>query len=85
MEEQQIKAFYDNCRLKSLKRQPACYKPPSNPNCIDLILTKAPQTFQSSCVLETGLSDFHSKTDVKTTEVLNKFLSNNFKNLEASK
>ena len=28
--------------------------------CIDLILTNAPQKFQSTCVLETGLPDFHS-------------------------
>ena len=46
MEEQQIKAFCDNYWLKSLKRQPTCYKSPSNPTCIDLILTNAPQKFQ---------------------------------------
>ena len=62
MEEQQIKAFCDNYGLKSLIRQPTCYKRPSNPTCIDLILTKAPQKFQSTCVLETGLSDFHLMT-----------------------
>ena len=43
-------------------RQPTCYKSPSNPTCIDLILTNAPQKFQSTCVLETGLSDFHLMT-----------------------
>ena len=53
MEEQQIKGFCDNCSLKSLIRQPICYKSPSNPTCIDLILTIAPQKFQSTCVLET--------------------------------
>ena len=35
---------------------------PSNPTCIYLILTNAPQKFQSSCVLETGLLDFHLMT-----------------------
>ena len=55
MEEQQIKAFCDNY---GLKRFP-CYK---NPTCIGLILTNAPQKFQSTCVLETGLSDFHLMT-----------------------
>ena len=59
MGEQQIKAFCANYGLKSLIRQPTCYKSPSNPTCIDLILTNAPQKFQSTCVLETGLSDFH--------------------------
>ena len=48
----------DNYGLKSLIRQPTCYKIPSNPACIDLILTNAPQEFQSTCVLEIGLSDF---------------------------
>ena len=62
MEEQQIKALCDNYGLKVLIRQPTCYKSPSNPTCIDLILTNAPQTFQSTCVLETGLSDFHLMT-----------------------
>ena len=57
IEEQQIKAFCDNYGLKSLIRQPACYESPSNPTCIDLIVTNAPQKFQSPCVLETGLSD----------------------------
>ena len=52
-EEQQIKDFCDNYSLKSLIRQPTCYKSPSNPTCIDLVLTNAPQKFQSTCVLET--------------------------------
>ena len=62
MEEQQIKDFCDNYSLKSLIRQPTCYKSPNNPTYIDLILTKEPQKFQSTCVLETGLSDFHLMT-----------------------
>ena len=62
MKEQQIKVFCDNYGLKSLIRQPTCYKSPSNPTCIDLILTNAPQKFQSICVLKTGLSDFHLMT-----------------------
>ena len=53
IEEQHIKGFCDNYSLKSLIRQPTCYKSPSNPTCIDLVLTNAPQKFQSTCVLET--------------------------------
>ena len=34
VEEQQIKDFCDNYSLKSLIRQPTCYKSPSNPTCI---------------------------------------------------
>ena len=54
IEEQHIKGFCDNYSLKSLIRQPTFYKSPSNPSCIDLILTKSAQKFQSTCVLETG-------------------------------
>ena len=34
-------------------------KTPNNPVCIDLILTNVPRSFQSACVVETGLPDFH--------------------------
>ena len=36
-----------------------CYKNPNNPTCTDLIITNVPRSFQSTCVLETGLSEFH--------------------------
>ena len=39
-----------------------CYKNPSHPKCIDLILTNVPRSFQTTCVIETGLSDFHLMT-----------------------
>ena len=42
--------------------QLTCYKNPNKPTCIDLILTNVPRMFQSTCVLETGLSDFHLMT-----------------------
>ena len=45
--------------LRSLIKEPTCYKNPENPTCIDLILTNSPRSFQNSCVIETGLSDFH--------------------------
>ena len=45
MEELKIKALCDNYSIKSLIRQPTCYKSPSNPTCIGLILTNAPQKF----------------------------------------
>ena len=50
MEEQQMKAFCDNYGLKIFVKQPTCYKNPSNPTCIDLILTNVPQKFQSRTV-----------------------------------
>ena len=62
IEKQQRKHFYDNYSLESLIRQPTCYKSAINPTWVDLSLTDTPQKFQSTCVLETGLSDFHLKT-----------------------
>ena len=49
--------------------KPTCFKNPDKPSCIDLILTKCPNSFQNSCVIETGLSDFHKLvvTVMKTT------------------
>ena len=54
-----MKSFYKNYGLKNIIRQLTCYKYPSNPTCIDIILTNVPRSFQSTCVVETGLSDFH--------------------------
>ena len=51
--------FCDTCNLKSLIREPTCYKTPENPSYIDLNLINRPCTFQNSCVFETGLTDFH--------------------------
>ena len=40
--------------------KPTCYKNPGKPTCINLILTNCSGSFQNSCVIETGLSDFHN-------------------------
>ena len=61
-DEHYMKSFCENYGLKNLIRQPTCYKNPSNAVCIDLILTNVPRSFQSTCVVETGLSDFHLMT-----------------------
>ena len=49
--------------------KPTCYKNPEKPSCIYLILTNCPRSFQNSCAIETGLSDFHKLvvTVMKTT------------------
>ena len=61
-DEHHMKFFCENYGLKNLIRQPTCYKNPSNPACIDLILTNVPRSFQSTCVVHTGLFDFHLMT-----------------------
>ena len=56
------KSFNENYSLKNLIRKPTCYKTPSNPACTDLILTNVLRSYQSTCVIVTGLSDFHLMT-----------------------
>ena len=50
------------CTINSFQciiKDPASYKDPDNPTCIDLIVTNCPRNFQESSTSETGLSDFH--------------------------
>ena len=61
-DDQNMKTFCDSYSLTSLIKQPTCYENPSHPKCIDLILTNVPRSFQTTCVIETGLSDFHLMT-----------------------
>ena len=54
-----MKIFCNSYSLNSPIKQPTRFKNPENP---DLILTNKPRSFQSTCVIETGLSDFHRMT-----------------------
>ena len=60
--EANMESYCENYDLKSLIKQPTRYKNPNKPTSIDLILTNVPRIFQYTCVLETGLSDFHLMT-----------------------
>ena len=53
-----MQSFCESYNLKSLIKQPTCYKNPDKPKCIDLILTNVPRMFQGTCVIEAGLSHF---------------------------
>ena len=59
VEEPHMKMFCENYLLHAIV---TCYKNPSRPTCIDLILTNVPRSFQSTCVIDSGLSDFHLMT-----------------------
>ena len=72
-DEHHTKYLCENYGLKSLIRQPTYYKNPSNPACIDLILTNLPRSFQSTCVVETGLSNFYLMTLTVMREVFKKY------------
>ena len=57
-----MKSFCESYNLTNLIKQPTCFKNPEKPSFIDLILTNTPKSFQSTCVIETGLSNFHRMT-----------------------
>jgi hypothetical protein len=60
--DESMQEFCESYGLKSLIKDPTCFKNPENPSCIDLILTNKATYFQNSCTIETGLSDFHKMT-----------------------
>ena len=73
MDNSDMTVFCYTYDLKCLIKEPTCYKNPENPSCIDLILTNNPKCFQSSCVVETGLSDFHRMTVTVMKATFKKF------------
>ena len=64
-----MKNYCNAYNSSSLMKEPTCDKNLENPSCIDLILRSSPHSFQGSCVVETGQSDFHRMvvTIIKTT------------------
>ena len=58
MEHSALKDFCNLYFLTSLFNRPTCWKNPSKPTCIDLILTNCPKFFQNTNVIDTGLSEF---------------------------
>ena len=57
-EENLMKDFLDSFSLKSLIKNPTCFKSKEG-RCIDLILTNRPLCFKKSGSYETGISDYH--------------------------
>ena len=62
VDDEALKTFCKFYSLHSLIKQPACFKNPENHNCTNLVLTNKPSSFQTKCVIETGLSGFHRMT-----------------------
>ena len=57
-----MKTFSDSYSPTSVIKQPTCYRNPPHPKFIDLALTNVPRSFQTTFVLETGLSYFYLMT-----------------------
>ena len=57
-----MKSFCESYNLTNLIKQPTCFKNLEKTSSIDLIWTNRPKSFQTTCVIETGLSDFHRMT-----------------------
>ena len=62
MKEKVMQEFCEIYDLENLIKVPTCYKNPSNPSSIDVMLTNKKSSFQNSMTLETGLSDHHKMT-----------------------
>ena len=62
IDDETMKAFCSSNCLKSFIKQQTCFKNPEKPSSIDLILTNRLRSFQSLCVIVTGLSDFQKMT-----------------------
>ena len=56
-----VSDFCEIFNLKHLIKDKTCFKNPTKPNCIDLIVKNRPKCFQDTVVFETGLSDFHNE------------------------
>ena len=62
MTEKEMIDFCEIYNLQNLIKDPTCYKNPSNPSSIDVILTNKKSSFVDSMTIETGLSDHHKMT-----------------------
>ena len=54
-----LDTFCSIWNLKSLVKEPTCFKNPNNPSCIDLFLINTIRSFQKTQVFETGLFDLN--------------------------
>ena len=59
VEEISMSEFCNTFGLNSLLKDATCYKNPENLSSTDPILTNNQRSFQNSCVIQTGSSDFH--------------------------
>ena len=54
-----LSEFLYEHNAENIVKNKTCFKSLNNPICIDLFLTNFPSSFQNTCTVTTGLSDFH--------------------------
>ena len=54
-----LSEFLYEHNAENIVKDKTCFKNLNNPSCIDLFLTNFPSSFQNTCTITTGLSDFH--------------------------
>ena len=57
--EKELADFCETYNLSNLVKGPTCYKNPTNPSCIDLLLNNRTGNYKQSITVETGISDYH--------------------------
>ena len=62
VKEKYFREFCQLYNLKNLINMPTCFKTPSSPSCLDVMLTNHPRSFQNLLAIDTSLSDFHRMT-----------------------
>ena len=58
MSESSLDEFCQTYNLESIVNKPICFKNPTKPSCIDLVLTIKQEKFLKGKTVETGISDF---------------------------
>ena len=58
-DETKMKAFWNQYQLKSLNKNPICFKNINKPSFTDLFLANSSKCFEDCLTLETGLLDFY--------------------------
>ena len=56
---EKITDFMEDLDSKCLVKEPTCFKSLENPSKIYLFISNSPLSFQRTCAIDTGLSDFH--------------------------
>ena len=59
-ENKKLQTFLDSYSIENLIKEPTCFK--GKPSLIDVMITNHKNYFKSTCLVDTGISDFHKLT-----------------------